>query len=89
MLLFYCAIQRTQIRSWVTTTSDLLNLGAFTKITKSINHSFVEAPTHLSSNYKISVFPELCMPCMCSKLSLQVITIQNSSAKKKKRKSRK
>lgn len=45
-----------QITSWIATISDLLNLGAFAKITKSINQSFEEASTHLSSNYKIPSF---------------------------------
>lgn len=43
--LFYCAMQRTQITSWIMTTSDLLNLDAFAKITKSINQSFEKVPT--------------------------------------------
>lgn len=88
MSLFYCAIQRTQIMSWITTTSDLLNLGAFTKITKSINQSFEEAPLICLPTIKFQLFQNsvchVCAPNSPSKLLLfKTLLCQ------KKRKSRK
>jgi len=73
MSLFYCAIQRMQIMYWITTTSDLLHLGAFTELTSPLISLLRKPPLICLPTTKFQIFQNsvchVCVPNFPSKVA--------------------